>query len=254
MWIFLWFILSSIILGIFAWSLRILFQQKKAWGAFAKRMGLTYVPGKIMQSPSITGRIKNFKISLYTTFQKTNDVRGQRFVTVIELEMGPGMPTAAVIATEEYQGFVETLKMDETLVPDFKDWSSSYLIRTKSRDKLAAYLTPERLELIHSLFSMSNAFSLLFFDELECVLRIETTDPLRKPDNMEKITKRIIAIATKLWPTEEERSGIAATISPAAIVQPGIVLDVPVNSGLTLELEEEGADVPSEPQADTNKP
>jgi hypothetical protein len=40
-WIFLWFIASAFIMGVFGWSLVILQQQKRAWSIFAKKHNLS---------------------------------------------------------------------------------------------------------------------------------------------------------------------------------------------------------------------
>ena len=179
MWIFLWFLLSAFVIGVSGWSLSILQQQKKAWQEFAKKNNLAYVAGGLTGSPSVSGRLKNHQISLYTDTQQTSDVRGQRFVIVIEVVLGPGMPTGAAIATKEYRDFLASLKMNETYLPQIAGWSPEYIVKTRSREALSRYLTDERAAILHSLFVMKNSMVLFFFDEIEGVLRIETGDPLR---------------------------------------------------------------------------
>lgn len=201
-WLIIWILLSAFLLTVFGWSMVILYQQKKAWAAFGKKYGMEYHAGKMTGPPLLAGKLGNYKISLFTDAQRTNDVRGQRFVTVVEIEMGSGMPTAAAIATKEYAAFISTLDLDETWSPDDKDWAASHVIKTRSAERLVTYLTPERLKVLKVLFAKKNSISLLFFDENQSVLRIETSDPLRNPEHMEKITSQLIGLADKLRPPQ----------------------------------------------------
>jgi hypothetical protein len=217
MWIALWVVLSAFVLTIFIWSMQILQQQKRAWSAFAKKGGVfTYIPGKMMESPSLRGGIRGLTVSLYTDIQRTNDIRGQRFVTVIEVEAGKGMPTGAILATRELAPFVASLNFSETMVPVSPNWDESYLIRTRSADRLRAYLTPARIEALHGLFSMKNSVALYFFDEQDSVLRMETPNPLKDAALLEKSINKIVGFAEKLKLTDEEQARYAPPPPPAA--------------------------------------
>jgi hypothetical protein len=208
MWIFLWIVLSAIVLGIFFWNTAILQQQKKAWAAFAKKMNLVYTPGRFTAPPTITGLVKNYKVSFYTDALPTNDARGQRYITAIEIEMGPGMTTTAALATKEYNAFLAPLSMVQIYTPTVEGWNPENIVKTKDSELLARYLTPERLKTIQTLFSMKGAATLLFFDEQEAVLRIQTTDPLRNAERMEKIARRLFSAADILSPAAEEKQKV----------------------------------------------
>jgi len=199
-WLIIWVLLSFFLLGVFGWSMVILYQQKKAWAVFGKKHGMEYQAGKMTGPPALAGKLGGYTVSLFTDAQRTNDVRGQRFVTVMEIEMGAGMPTAGAVATKEYAAFISTLDLNETWSPDDKDWPVSHVIKTRNAGRLAAYLTPERLKILKALFAKKNSISLLFFDENQSVLRVETSDPLRNPAHMEKITSQLIGLADKLKP------------------------------------------------------
>jgi hypothetical protein len=200
MWIFIWVLFSAFILGVFAWSTAILFQQKRAWQAFATKNGMTYVPGKFLGSPAVTGQRGGYGLSFFTDNQKTADVRGQRFVTVIEAQLKTPMPAPAALSTKEYGEFIGSLNLPDTYEPSMPEWNKSNVIRTRNLEGLKSYLTDERLKTLQSLFSMRNAIVLFFFDEHEAVLRIETADPLRDAVHMEKIARRIIDAMDKLKP------------------------------------------------------
>lgn len=203
--IILWLTLSAFIVGVFVWSTSILFQQKKAWKDYAKKAGLNYKPGKTMESPNLGGLMKGRKVGLFSAPQAIPGRRGERFVTVIEVEMGPGMPTAAAIATKEYADMVAPLKLPAVVEPESKDWDKTYIVKTRDGKVLKAYLTPERCKVLHGVFSMRNSIALFFFDEEDSILRIETPDPLRDAAHLEKIMKRVMAVADRLELTPEER-------------------------------------------------
>ncbi|MCB9990971.1 MAG: hypothetical protein H6867_06280 [Rhodospirillales bacterium] len=205
MWLVIWCLFAVFIFVFVGWTAVILFQQKKTWANFAKRHKLEYEAGTIMGSPVVSGMLNERRFSLYTGAQQTDDIRGQRFVTIIEFQMGQGMPTGAAIATMEYLGFVDGLVFDESYDPGIPEWKSSYVVRTRDSKNLQAYLTDERLKLLQGLFSMKGASVLLFFDELEAVLRIETSDPLREGAHLDKIIKRLSDAADKLVPSAVEK-------------------------------------------------
>lgn len=200
MWIFIWLLLSVFVIGIFLWSIRILYEQKRAWRAFATKMKLDYKPGRLTEAPTITGMIRNHRVSFFSGAQKTTDMRSERFVTVIEIELGKGMPTGGAVATKDYEAFLQGLAMNETFMPDNPEWDPGYLIRARNGEALRAWLTLDRQQALKTVFNMKNAIVLFLFDELECVLRIETSDPLRKAEHMEKIMKKLLAIGARLSP------------------------------------------------------
>ena len=203
-------------MGVFLWSSFILFQQKRAWDAYAKKHKLTYESRGMFSAPVVSGRMGANKLAFFTDAQKTRDVRGQRMVTVIEAEMGVGMLVPAAMATKEFRGFVADLSLPDTYEPDGAEWSKDYVLQTRNVEKLKLYLTPERLKVLHGLFSMRNSAALFFFDTHEAVLRIETPDPLRDAVHMEKITKRIVDTLDKLRPADAEREKWGAVTPPQA--------------------------------------
>jgi hypothetical protein len=208
MWIFLWVVLSMFVMGVFLWSMIILQQQKRAWFAFAKRTGLNYQAGAYTDPPVVSGMVKGYKVTFFTDSLRTQDVRGRRFVTTIEVEMGDGMPTVAALATQDYAEFLSPLRLPLSWQPPGEDWKKNYIIKTRSTDRLVRYLTAERLKVLNGLFTTKNAATLFFFDEQACILRIETSDPLRDADKMERISKRIFSAVDVLLLTPEERRQI----------------------------------------------
>jgi hypothetical protein len=229
MWIALWVILSAFIITVFIWSMQILQQQKRAWGAFAKKNGAyVFTRGKMMESPSLRCALRGMTITLYTDTQRTNDIRGQRYVTVFEIETGGGMPTGAIVATRELEPFVSSLNFAETYAPVSPNWNPAYLLRTRSAARLKHYLTPERIEALCGLFSMKNSVSLFFFDEQDSVLRMETPNPLKDAALLEKSINKVLGFAEKLKLTDEEKERFAAVpAAPAVAAAPAPAAEAP---------------------------
>jgi hypothetical protein len=214
MWIFLWVVLSLFVLGVFAWSMFILQEQKKAWYNFAKKTGLTYKAGKFTDAPIVTGMVKQHKVTFFTDSLRTQDIRGRRFVTTIEIEMGSGMATTAVLATPDYSDFLAPLQFPQTYQPA-GPWNAAYIVKTRNKDVLASYLTPERAKIINSLFSTKGLSSIFFFDPQDSILRIETPDPLRQADRLENLARRVYLVADGLTLTPQEKQAAGLADQPA---------------------------------------
>ncbi len=223
MWIFIWVVLSLFILGVFVWSVVILREQKTAWAAFAKKNNLQYTRGRFMEAAIVRGTMKGLRISLFSDTQQTEDIRGERYVSVIEIELGPGMKTGAAIGTPEMKSFIDSLSFDKSYRPPHEKWKDGYIVKTRDLAVLQDYLTPARLDALTSLFGMNKVSALFFFDEQDCVLHMETIDPLRRADKLDRIMDRILNDARKLALTSQQQAQTAPPAEvpvPAAAVQP----------------------------------
>ena len=206
MWIFLWFVASAFILGVFGWSLLILQQQKRAWAAFAKKYNLAYVSGKLVEAPAIKGAIFGYQAAFFPDVQASQDQRGVRYVTVLEFDLGQGGPTGGVVASENFATFVSGLVFADNLELDSAQWDKNRIVRTRDRDAMRAYLTKDRLDFLNGLMTMKNSSALYFFDEQNSVLHIETTDPIRDAARFEKIVQKITSSLDKMKLSEAERA------------------------------------------------
>ncbi len=200
MLIFIWVIISLFLLGISGWTIFILRQQKQSWSAFAVRHGLEYQKRGFMESPVVRGTMGGFGISLFCDAQQTDDVRGRRYVSVIEIETGAGMPTGAAIGTPEMRNFIETLAFPDIAVFEHEKWVAAYVAKTRDASVLKAFMTKERMDTLTDVMGMKNVAVLFFFDELAGVLHLETVDPLRDMERLDRIMKRLVAAMGVLVP------------------------------------------------------
>lgn len=212
MWIALWALASCFIMGVFLWSAFILHQQKQAWSAFAKKHGLSYVPGKMMEAPAIKGAIFGYQVAFFPDLKATADQRGERYVTVLEFDIGQGMNTGAVIASKDFATLIANLSFSDTMKIEYPGWDDTRIVRTRDTKAFNTYMTKDRLDLLHNIMSMKNSSVLYFFDEENAILRIETSDPIKDTDRLEKIAQKVTSSLGKFRLTDAER---AALTSPA---------------------------------------
>lgn len=204
-----WFGLSAFVLSVYGWSLRVLFQQKAAWKSFAEKNKMEYRTERLTGPPYMTGRYKGCRLYVYSGVQTIDDISGQRFVTIIEIEIGKGVPVAGAVGTKNLGMFILGLNFEQEYVPNSEYWKSDYVLKTRNMEVMKSFLNEKRIKALHTLFSMKNSSALYFFDDLEAVLRIETSDPLRDPERMEKIFDRIYTLLDELKLSDAEYKKLA---------------------------------------------
>lgn len=207
MWIAIWFVLSAVVLGITAWSYLILFQQKKAWATFAARHKMEFSRGRLFGAPSMRGVVGNHFVSFFIGRQDMDDARSFRYVTVIEINLRAGLPTSAAIGTPDTKAVVGILPLEYDVPPPEPAglWDKEWPARARDPGKFYAYMTPARVEALRNVFTTKGIIALFFFDEVDTLLRLETSDPLRDEQRLERAMARILGEADKLMPTPEER-------------------------------------------------
>ena len=209
-WTLLWVAIAAFIVCFFLWSTYTLYEQKKVWKIFAKKANVRYEKGGLFESPSVSGQIGEFVVSVSSDAKETPDMRGQRYVSAIDIQIGEGMPTAAAFGTQDTREFMEALVIQNSYIPKFKGWKNEYFLKARNLNIIKTYLTEDRLAILTSLFSMKGYMVLFIFDEIDCVLRIETGDPLVKKGQLENLVKKMIAAGKRLQITDEEKKIFAS--------------------------------------------
>mgnify|MGYP006276942845 CR=1 FL=1 len=202
-WVILWIVLSSILIGIFIWSNKALIDQKKAWKRFAERNKLKYFPNSFLKSPVVSKKFKSTKFRLFSEEQLTNDMTRRRFTTVMEWMM-PGMPTNGIIASEEMKDIVDLANVNDRIKKPRGQWSSKDFIVAEDADVLMPYLTRERLDAMQRIIKIKNGRFIFAFDTNQGVLRLETNDPLLEADKITPIYDKVKEYVDKLIPTETD--------------------------------------------------
>lgn len=202
-WVILWIVLSMTLIGIFIWSNLALYDQKKAWKAFAKKCKLKYYPNGFLKSPMVVKKFDWGNFRLFSEEQYTNDIGRRRFTTVFEV-MLPGMPTNGIIASSELATIVSAAQVRDRIKDPPGEWNPKDFIVALDAVALMPYLTSRRMDAIRSLIKIKNSRFLFAFDTNQGVLRLETNNPLLKTDKVIPIYKKFIEKCEILIPTQED--------------------------------------------------
>ncbi len=205
-WIFVWFVLSAILIGATVWSLQILLRQKKAWAAFAKKHNFAFQKGTFMGPAEMSGSIGEYKIGFFTAERMTLDVRGKRYVSVIEVQLLEGLIDGGVAGTKEMQAFMNTLAQLQPYPVNKQGWNPEHTIHVRDKAVADAYFTPERLDAFEQVLKTRGADVIIVFNHEEFVIRMETSDPMMDPAKIEKVVSRQMALANKMRITPQQRS------------------------------------------------
>lgn len=214
-WFLLWFVLSAFVLGAFAWSTRVLFQQKRAWGAFAKTARMTVTPGALLSSPQIQGVWDAFRFSLVSEEQKSPDARGTRFRSILELHRQIPMRFSGAVGFGDLEQQLGALNLPTTFIPQSPSWKPNWFLRTSDAAAMNDYLTEDRIKALESVFRVKAASALLVFDGMNVLLRLETPDALTDVRKLEAIVKRMTDSAHILFPLEAAAPLPASPAAPA---------------------------------------
>lgn len=208
MWILLWIILSAVLIGATAWSTQILFRQKKAWEAYAKKKNLNFTKGTLMGPAEINGVIGEYKVSFFTAERQEADARRRRYITAVEIALGEGLIDGGVAGTKEMLSFMQGL----TQIHPFKveGWNPEHYLFVRNNDVAAAYFTPERIEVFDNVLKTRNADVIIVFNDKELMMRVETSDPMQDPEKIDKIITRLLGLADKMRLSPELRKQYAA--------------------------------------------
>jgi hypothetical protein len=203
-WFFLWLVLAVILLGSTAWSAVILFQQKKAWKAYAEKKGLNFTPGTTFGPCEIEGIIDGYTLSFFTAVQQKTDARKNRQVTVFQVDCNKPFVDGLACGTKEMNVFLQSLEALTAHDVKSEKWNKSHLIRSRNKKAVDAFLTDERAAILSSILSMPNADIIILLNDEIGTFRFETSNPLTELEKIELLINKLIKHISKLVPSDEE--------------------------------------------------
>lgn len=210
MWVFLWIVLSAILIGATLWSLQILLRQKAAWEQYAKTKKFTFNRGTFMGPAEMSGVIGDYKVSFFTAERPGVDVRTKRYVTVMEIDLIDGLVDGGVAGTAEMLTFMQSLDKLHPLKIDHPAWEEGLFSFVRHDEVTKAFFTAPRAEALVQILKTKNADVLFMYNDKEVVIRLETSDPMQNADKIDKIVKRTIGLCERLRITPEQRESIMA--------------------------------------------
>jgi len=212
MWIFIWFVLSAFLLGASFWSLKILLEQKKAWGKFALEKKFVLNKGTFMGPAEMSGVIGDYKLSFFTAQRGGEDLRNRRLMTVMEINLIDGVVDSGAMGTQMMLVFMQGLDKLHPFKIDFAPWEEGHFVFVQNDANIKKYLTPARLDAFSQILKTKNADVLVLFNDKEVLVRLETSDPMKNAEKLNKIVARQMGLMDKLRLTKEEREEHTAQI------------------------------------------
>lgn len=194
-WVLIWLIIAAALIYFFAWTLFILFKQKKTWQTYAEKNGLRYTPGKLQDSPEIGGNLKGYTVSLFTGEHATIDMRGSRKLTAIEVQLTSKMPFEGGVASRGMVEFLKNIGFKDEIALKHPGWKNEYIAVSNTPYALQSYLTAPRFEALSSLMRVKNAWVILVFRGDMALLRFDTPDPIETEKKINVIVDRMIEAA-----------------------------------------------------------
>lgn len=215
MWLFIWVVLSSIVLGSTLWSLKILMDQKSAWEKFAKAKSFVLNKGTFTGPAEMNGMIGAYKFSFFTAERDGEDIKNRRLMTVLEMDLADGLVDGCVMGTQKMLPFMQSLQKLHPFVVETAPWDAAHFVFARNDAAVKAYLTPERLDILAQILKTKNADVVVLFNDSELLVRMETTDPMKNVDKLDKIVARLMTLVDKLRITPDERARLQALAPPA---------------------------------------
>lgn len=198
--------LSFVLLGTTAWSLLILFRQKKAWAAYAKQKGLAFVKGRFSAPCGMEGTIDGVNVSFFTAVQQKEDSRKNRQLTVVQFILGKPFIEYIAAGTDEMLPFLNSLDLLTPHSLENSKWDSkTHHIYSRNKEAVNYFLTEERITILNNILKLSNSDNIVLLSSEEGVFRFETSNPLTDIDKIDKLVTKLIANIKKLYPSDEER-------------------------------------------------
>lgn len=215
MWLFIWIVLSSIVIGSTLWSLKILMDQKGAWEKFAKDKKFILNKGTLMGPAEMNGVIGEYKLSFFTAERDGEDSRNRRLMTVMEINLIDGGVDGGVFGTQKMLPFMQSLDKLHSYKIEGVSWEDGHFAFVHNDEAVRAYLTADRLDAMSQILKTKNADVVVLFNARELLVRMETSDPMKNTEKLDKITKRTMTLMEKLRVTPEQRAQYMA-VAPKA--------------------------------------
>jgi hypothetical protein len=199
MWLFLWIIFVIAIIVAFVWSYHILFEQKRAWRAFAEKYNLDFAPGGFWDAPEASGFIKGRRVNLYSQPKQDIQTRTASTQNIIEVFLNTSPDTVAVVASSGFMDFLQSIDLPAPFIVEDTQWPAQILARTfdDERPDLWFLENSKRIEAIQLLSKLP--FDIGFVcDRDRAFVVVRTSHPLTEPKRINQIIGKLFQAAELL--------------------------------------------------------
>ncbi len=194
----LWLVIVAFFLWFWAWTSFITYRQINAWKLYAQKRNLRFHANGFLETPSISGAIDGYRVSIFASEHSELDQRSQRRLTAIEVSLHTSLPVSAAFASGGMVPVIEPLDLSQEFKPSYKGWDDSYIIRSKDNQVIAYYLDEERAEKLTSLMGKDKAWVVLLFVSETGLLRFDSPLPFDDPRKLDEIVKELLSVAKVL--------------------------------------------------------
>lgn len=206
MWLFLWVIFVLSAAGFFLWSYYTTFEQKKAWKAYAQKNNLTYVGGRMLDSPEMSGEIKGRLINFYPMVVENSQGR-MVMHNVVEVFFKQVPDVLCVVTSQGFKDFIRTTGLTDTFTVGVNDWPKNVLAyKTEDENPEVWFLdNPRRVEAIRQLTKLP-FHTALVADGEQAFVALRTTNPLSEPTRLNQLVRKLNTLVEMLEADEGQRS------------------------------------------------
>lgn len=191
----LWFLVSGFLLGFWFWTIYVIIKQKNAWKVYAEKRKMRYHSSALLETPSISGAVDGYSVSMFASEHGEIDARSQRRLTAIEILLQTELPFAVAAASGGMVQIVEGLELRQEYRPPIKGWDDTYVLRTNNLKLCQMYFNEDRLRKLVSLMNINKSWITLLFYGNQGVLRLDTPLPIDHPKEIDVIIKQMINVA-----------------------------------------------------------
>lgn len=192
---FIWLIVTVLLLGFWFWSISIVIRQKRAWRIYADKRKMRYHSKGFLETPSVSGVIDEYSVSLFASEHGELDGRSHRNLTAIEITLHSSLPTDCALASGGMVPIVNGIGFHKEFKPSVKGWDDSYILRAENLEMAREYFKANRLNIITNLMKTNKAWVIFLFIGGKGILRLDTPLPIDNPKEIDFLVKQMITVA-----------------------------------------------------------
>ena len=211
MWLFLWILFVLAIFVALAWSYHVVFEQKRAWSAFAKKYNLEFIKGTLFETPAAAGLIKGRQVNLYSQQRLNPENATQTSTSVIEVFLNEIPPVYGAVCSQGFLDFMMAMDLNEPFTVEHAQWPSQFLSRTLPNEPVHQWFMDDqkRIEAMSELAKMPFDVAFVMNDK-NSFIAARTSHPLIDPKRINQIMGKLFVIATMV-----EGNGTKETVEDA---------------------------------------
>lgn len=237
--LFVWFLIAFL-LGFWLWSIYVVLRQKRAWRVYADKRKLRYHEKGLLETPSVSGIVDDYGVSLFASQHGELDGRSQKFLTAIEVTLHTSLPTSCVVASGGMVTVAETTGIPYEFKPVQRGWDDSYAVRAQNLGMVRTYLDEGRLGKLISLMRVDKVWVIFLFLNSKGILRVDTPLPMESPKQIDLLIKQMINVAKALELKSGEDKALLRKQSKSDGAREALDIDEDLlDDNLGLELEED---------------